>query len=107
GGDVDLPRSFFEEQAQKRVGLSLLIAAFAKSNSLQMDEEKVRSTIENLASSYEQPDQVIMAYNQNPSLMESVRGLVMEEQVVDSLLEQMDVTEKSTTFDAVMNPEHA
>lgn len=107
GGDVDLPRSFFEEQAQKRVGLSLLIAAFAKSNSLQMDEEKVRSTIENLASSYEQPDQVIMAYNQNPSLMESVRGLVMEEQVVDSLLEQMDVTEKSTTFDAVMNPEQA
>ena len=107
GTNTDLPRLFFEEQAKKRVGLSLLIAAFAKSNALQIDEEKVRSTIENMASSYEQPDQVIMAYNQNPSLMESVRGLVMEEQVVDSLLEQMDVTEKSTTFDAVMNPEQA
>jgi trigger factor len=107
GAEPELPRSFFEEQAQKRVGLSLLIAEFAKSNAVQVDEEMVRSTIENLASSYEQPEQVIQHYNQNPSLMESVRGLVMEELVVERLLESVNVTEKSTTFDAVMNPKQA
>lgn len=107
GSDADLPRSFFEEQAQKRVSLSLLIAEFAKSNAVQIDEEKVRSTIENMASSYEQPDQVIQHYYQDPSLMESVRGLVMEELVVDRLLESVNVIEKSTTFDAVMNHKQA
>lgn len=103
GVSEDLPRSFFEEQARKRIGLNLLVVEFAKSNSLQLDDEKVRSTIENMASSYEQAEEVIQAYYQTPSLMENVHGLVMEEQVVDCLLEQMNVTEKSTTFDAVMN----
>jgi trigger factor len=58
GGD----RSRFEEEARRRVSLGLLIAEIIQRDQLQVDPERVRETIENLAQSYEKPDEVVQWY---------------------------------------------
>jgi trigger factor len=99
---VDLDNSMFRDQAERRVILGLLLSELIKSQDLKADEEKVRAKVEELASTYEEPQQVIDWYNADKSRLSQVEGLVLEDAVVDWVFEQADVTEKSGSFDEVM-----
>lgn len=102
----DLPDALFEEQARRRVTLGLIITEIVRANALQADPARVRAQVESIASTYENPDEVVKWYYSNSALMESVQGLALEEQVVDWLLERADVSENRTTFDALMHTNH-
>lgn len=100
---LNLPRDMFEDRARKRVALGLLIGEVIKSNEIQLDADRVSSTLSRVASSYEDPEEVMQAYRKNPSLRNDLEAHVMEEQVVDLLLGQMNVKEKRQAFDDLMN----
>lgn len=100
---LNLPREVFEDRARQRVALGLLIGEVIKANELQLDAERVRETLERVASSYEDPEEVKQAYRKNPSLRNDLEAHVMEDQVVELLLGQMKVKEKQMAFDEVMN----
>ena len=106
GHDHDLPDALFEEQARRRVALGLIITEIVRANALQADPARVRAQVEAIASTYENPDEVVKWYYSNSALMESVEGLALEEQVVDWLLERADISENRTTFDALMHTHH-
>jgi trigger factor len=99
---VQLENSMFTEQAQRRVSLGLLLSELIKSKELKADEEKVRAKVEELAATYEEPQQVIDWYYGDKSRLSQVESLVLEDTVVDWVFEQADVTEKSGSFDEVM-----
>ena len=61
------------------------------------------SHIEEMAISFEQPDQVRAYYRQNQQARSSIEGMVLEDQVVAHILEQAQVTEKQVDFDDLMN----
>ena len=61
--------------------------------------------IEDSASAYEQPAEVIEYYNKNKELMNNIRNVVLEEQAVDAVLEKAQATEKASSFDEIMNPQ--
>lgn len=103
----DLPDTLFEEQARRRVALGLIITEIVRANGIQADPVRVRAQVESIASTYEQPEEVVKWYYSNPSFLESVQGLVLEEQVVDWLLERADISETHATFDALMHPSQA
>ena len=69
---------------------------------MQVDPERVRETIENLAQSYEKPEEVVQWYYSNQEMLAGVQTLIMEETVVDWVADQAKVIEKSTTFDELM-----
>ena len=98
GGD----RSRFEEEARRRVSLGLLIAEIIQRDQLQVDPERVRETIENLAQSYEKPDEVVQWYYSNQEMLAGVQTLVMEDTVVEWISGQAKVEETSITFDELM-----
>ncbi len=100
---LNLPREVFEDRARQRVALGLLIGEVIKTNEVQLDAERVRETLERVASSYEDPEEVKQAYRKNPSLRNDLEAHVMEDQVVDLLLGQMKIKEKQLAFDEVMN----
>jgi trigger factor len=107
GGDPEtfgLNAELFETDARRRVALGLLLAELVKTHALTPDAEKVRSVIESMASSYEEPQQVISFYYSDRARLAEVESSVLEDQVVDMLLEKAIVTDDETTFDAVMNP---
>ncbi len=100
-GNMELPRNLFEEQAKRRVALGLIIAEVVKNNGIEVDPERVKSTIEEMASSYEDPQEVVDFYNSDPRQRASVENLVLENQVVDWVLEQARVEEELSSFKKV------
>lgn len=101
GHSMELPRKLFEEQAVRRVRLGLLVAEVIKKNGIKPDEDRVQSTIEEMAATYEDPRQVIDFYTSNRQQRVSIENLVMEEQVVDWVLEQARVEDVPSTFKEV------
>ncbi len=99
--NMELPRNLFEEQAKRRVALGLIVAAVVKRNGITVDPERVNSTIEEMAASYEDPQEVVKFYGSNPQQRSSVESLVLENQVVDWVLEQVQVEEEPTSFKEV------
>lgn len=95
----------FQGDAERRVKLGLLIAEIIKKNEIKPDPDKVKSTIESIASSYEDPKQVVDYYYGNQEYLQNVEGLVLEQQVTDWALQQATVVEKAMEFKEVMNPE--
>ena len=102
---AQLPRELFEEQAKRRVLVGLLLAQVISSNELKADEERAKAMIEEIASAYEQPAEVVEYYSKNNELMNNIRNVVLEEQAVDAVLAKAQVTEKAATFDEIMNPQ--
>ncbi len=92
-----LPDSLFEEEAKRRISLGLIIGEIVQKNELQLDSDKVTDQLNMIASSYNQPEEVIQYYRNNVQAMASVESLVMEEQVVDWVLNQAKKTSKSFT----------
>jgi len=94
-----LPDDMFKEKAGRRVALGLLLSEVVKENKLIVDAGKVISTIEELAASYDDPQEVINYYNQNPQLKSGIESSVLEDMVVDLILEKATVTEKSVSYE--------
>ncbi|MEJ2611066.1 MAG: trigger factor [Candidatus Thiodiazotropha sp.] len=100
-GSFELPREMFEDQAKKRVTLSLVIGEIVKQNNIQVDNDRVRKRIESFAATYEEPEEVVNYYYSNEQQLASIQSLVLEDQVVDWVLEQVVVTDEKTTFAAL------
>ncbi len=104
GSGINLPASMFEERARRRVALGLILAELMKLSGLRPDPDKVRARVEAIASSYEEPEQVVRWYYGDRQRLSEIESVVTEEQLVDWLLGQSQVTEAQTTFDDVMKP---
>ena len=104
---LELPRELFEEQAKRRVVVGLLLGEVIRTQELKADEDRVKGLIEEMASAYEDPTEVIEFYGKNKELMDNMRNVALEEQAVEALLEKAKVTEKATNFNALMNQPQA
>ncbi|WP_458734728.1 trigger factor [Zobellella taiwanensis] len=98
-----LPAELFQEQAERRVRVGLLLGEVIKQNEIKADDAKVQEIIASMASAYEDPAEVVAYYNENQQLLESVRNLAIEDQAIEFVLAQAQVTEKQVGFDDVMN----
>ncbi|WP_439212729.1 trigger factor [Duffyella gerundensis] len=100
---LELPRELFEEQAKRRVVVGLLLGEVIRTHELKADEARVQTLIEEMASAYEDPQEVIEFYSKNNELMNNMRNVALEEQAVEAVLEKAKVTEKATSFQDLMN----
>lgn len=100
----DLPNELFEEKAARRVKLGLVVSEIIKQNKITTDKDKVKSKLEELASVYEQPEEVINYYLSDENRLNEVEQLVLEDSVIELVQATAKVTEKVMTFDALMNP---
>lgn len=100
---LELPRELFEEQAKRRVKVGLLLGEVIRKHELKADEARVSELIEEMASAYEDPKEVIEFYGKNKELMDNMRNVALEEQAVEALLANARVTEKETGFNELMN----
>ncbi|RAU33037.1 trigger factor [Pantoea sp. RIT413] len=100
---LELPRELFEEQAKRRVVVGLLLGEVIRINELKADEDRVKTLIEEMASAYEDPQEVIEFYSKNSELMNNMRNVALEEQAVEALLAKAKVADKATSFQELMN----
>ncbi|MGB5147247.1 MAG: trigger factor [Porticoccaceae bacterium] len=102
-----LPDELFTEQAKRRVKLGLIVAELIKVMQIRLDEERTRARIAEIASGYEQPDEVVRYYLSNEDALNSVQGAVMEDQVVDHILAKAQVTDETLSYTAALQPDPA
>ena len=110
GGNIkpdQLPAELFEEQAKRRVVLGLIVAEVVKQGELKADEARVRELIEEMASAYQEPQQVVAWYYKNDQQLNEVRSVVLEEQVVDTVLQKAKVTDKAVSYEEAVKPAEA
>lgn len=101
GDDPDLPADRFEEEAQRRVKLGLLVNEIVRANGIEIEPERMQAALQRIAAGYEQPQQVMQHYLQNQEAMQSLQLQVMEDQVVDWVLERAQVTDKPMSLNAL------
>lgn len=99
----ELPRELFEEQAMRRVSLGLLIGQIITEQHLVVEPKRVDERLERMANEYSKPAEAVRSFRANGDIMHQVETVVLEEQAVDWLLGKLTVTEKATTFKALMN----
>ncbi len=100
-----LPNEMFKEQAEKRVALGLIVGELIKASELKADEAKVREMVEEMASAYQDPEEVVTYYYSNPQLLNSVESVVLEDQVVEHILAGANVTESKTSYSELVKPQ--
>ncbi len=94
----------FMDAARKRVLVGLLVGEVARRNDLRLDPKRLNETLRLIASTYEQPEQVIELYRNDPQLMSGLQNRVMEEQVIDWIAERAQHTEQALSFqEAIRN----
>lgn len=98
-----LPDELFQEQAERRVRIGLLLGEVIREQDIKADDARVKTLIESLATAYEDPSEVVDYYFQNERLLNNMRDLAVEDQAIEFLLSQAQVTEKETSFDEVIN----
>ncbi len=100
--DVQLPPDLFRNLAERRVRLALIVSSLVQQNKLQATPEQVKAHIEDLAASYEKPEEVVRWYQADPRRLSEIEAIVTEDNVTSFVLEKAKVTEKKVGFDELM-----
>ncbi|MGD8785018.1 MAG: trigger factor [Thioalkalispiraceae bacterium] len=99
-----LPAEMFEGEAKRRVTLGLIMAEIVKQQGLKADEAAVKQKVEEIAEPYEQSEQVVKYYYGDKQRLAEIESLVIEEQIVNWILSQAKIADKSMTFNEIMYP---
>lgn len=97
-----LPDDMFRAQAERRVALGLLLSEVVRKEELAADPARVREVIEDMASTYEEPQEVVSWYYGNKEQLASVEGMVLEDQVIDAILQKASVTEAGCSYEEAL-----
>ena len=92
----------FEEQARRRVALGLIVAELVRKHDLAAKPQQVRALVEEHASSYEQPGEVVRWYYSQPERLAEFEGLAVEENVVQWVLRNAKTVDKPVAFEQLM-----
>ncbi|MFK3649123.1 trigger factor [Lysobacter enzymogenes] len=94
----------YMDSARKRVLVGLLVGEIARRNDLRLEPKRVNETLRLIASTYEEPQQVIDLYRNDQQLMAGLQNRVMEEQVIDWIAERAQHTEQPLSFSDAIRP---
>jgi trigger factor len=97
-----IPDDVFRPQAEKRVRMGLVVADLVRANDLQATAEQIKAHIEEMASSYEKPADVVRWYYSDMSRLGEVEAIVIENNVTDFILSKAKVNAKAISFDELM-----
>jgi trigger factor len=97
-----IPAELFQEQAERRVRLGLVVAELVRTHELHAKPEQIKAHIDELASSYEKPADVIRWYTSDNRRMAEIESVVIENNVTDYVLSKATVTDKAIGFDELM-----
>jgi len=97
-----IPAELFHEQAERRVRLGLVVAELVNTNGLQAKPEQLEAHIQDLAASYERPEDVVRWYKTDGRRMAEVEAIVIENNVTEYVLSKAKVSEKAVNFEELM-----
>jgi len=101
--DVKLEPSMFEERAKVSCKLRLLLGNIVELNSLEATKEQTQTKIQEFAANYDDPEQAIKWFNEDPKRLEEPKALATEDNVVSWFTSQCKTEKKAINFDNVIS----
>lgn len=98
----ELPDDLFRGEAERRVKVGLVVNELINAHGLKSDPARVRQRIEDIASTYVQPEQVINWYYSNQAQLSQIEMAVLEDQVVEHILENATVSTVDSSYEDVI-----
>ena len=99
---MQLPDELFQDNAERRVRLGLAVAELVKANNLTATPEQLKAYVDELAASYERPEEVVRWYYADQNRMADAEAAVLENNVTEFVMGQAKVTDKKLAFDELM-----
>jgi trigger factor len=98
----EFPHEMFADQAKRRVKNSYLILKVIEENQLKADAAVIRTLAEEIAASYENPEQVREYYLNNKDHYRQLESLALEDAVVNYLLTKAKINAIEKAYSEVM-----
>ena len=99
----DEARAEYRKLAERRVRLGLVLSEIGEKAEISVTEEELQRAVYDQVRQYPgQEQQLYEFFRNNPDAVGSLRAPIFEEKVVDHLLEQIDVTDKTVTKEELM-----
>ena len=108
GQQIDLsmlPDDMFRVKAERRASLGVIVSEIVKVEELTPDEDSVRERINVIASTYEQPKEVVDYYYSQQQLLSSVEAVVLEDQVTELVLSKAKVADEICSYEDAVKPD--
>jgi len=99
---MPIPPEAFSEEAQRRVRLGLLVSELINDVGLKVEPDQLRTRIEDMAQSYEDPAQVVAYYLSDRERRAEIEAIVLEDNVVDHVISKAQVEDEAVSFDELM-----
>jgi len=99
---VAIPDDVFRPQAERRVRLGLVVSELVRANQLQATPDQVKAHVQDMAASYEKPEEVVRWYYSEPARLAEIETIVLENNVTNFVLSKAKVTDKALDFDELM-----
>ncbi len=99
---LDIPASQFEDSARNRVKLALIMGEVIRQNEIQLEQDRVKEFVSQIASSYENPQEVVSWYLSDKERLNDIKQLILEEQAIDWIVDHADVSDETLSFQSVM-----
>jgi trigger factor len=103
-GEKDGATAAYLAPARRRVAAGMLVGEIARQNEIRLESRRVSEALATIASTYEEPEQVVELYRRDPQLMSALQNRVMEDQVVEWIASHAKGSEQTLSFNDVMRP---
>jgi trigger factor len=107
GQNIDpsiLPDDLFKDQAERRVKLGLVMGEVIASKKLTVAQDLVDAKLAEVASTYQDPQEVIDYYKGNQELLSGIQNVVLEDQAVEAIIADVKVVETEVSYDEAIKP---
>lgn len=102
-----LPDDLFKEQAEKAVKLGVLVSKVLADAKIEVDPARVEAYIDDIASSYEDPTEVIEYFKNDKQQRAQIEAVVLEDQIVDHILASAKVTDTAISYEDLLKEQQA
>ena len=102
-----LPDELFKEQAEKSVKLGVLVSKVLADAKLEVDQARVDAYIDDMASSYEDPTEVVEYFKNDKQQRAQIEAVVLEDQVVDHILASAKVNDVNISYEDLLKEQQA
>jgi len=88
----------FIEEATRRLKLGAILEEVLKVSGLELTHEVVKSRIEEMSKDYDDPEEFVNHYYNNPELLKGIEAVVIEDLLVEWIVAGANVTNVKTSF---------
>lgn len=88
--------------AKRRVSLALILGKVIDAHGVKTDAARVRLAVEEMAASYEDPEEVVRWYYADQTRLREIENMALEDQIVDLVIGKAKTAQEAIDFQALM-----